>query len=109
MLGMCHADCLDGGRLQRLRQINARNFCSKKRAGARDYTKIDASLTLLGEDDKWWLALVGKNLTDELIYHFTSGTTTCARGAARGGTTSCLFTTVEETRAIGIRMQFNFR
>ncbi len=73
------------------------------------YTKIDASLTLLGGDDTWWVAIVGKNLSDELVYHFTSGTTTCARGAARGGTTSCLFTTVEETRAIGIRAQYNFR
>lgn len=79
-------------------------------AGFQDaYTKIDASLTLLGEDGKWWVALIGKNLTDELVYHFTSGTTTCARGAAPGGTTSCLFTTVEETRAIGIRAQYSFR
>ncbi len=77
-------------------------------AGFQDaYTKIDASLTLLGEDGKWWVALIGKNLTDELVYHFTSGTTTCA--GSRGGSTSCLFTTVEETRAIGIRAQYSFR
>jgi outer membrane receptor protein involved in Fe transport len=82
-------------------------------AGFQDaFTKIDASLTLLGGDGKWWVALIGKNLTDELVYHFTSGTTTCARGnpaVVPGGTTSCLFTTVEETRAIGIRAQYNFR
>ena len=77
-------------------------------AGFQDsYTKIDASLTLLDGDGKWWVALIGKNLTDELVYHFTSGTTACA--GSRGGSTSCLFTTVEETRAIGIRAQYNFR
>ena len=79
-------------------------------AGFQDsYTKVDASLTLLDNDNKWWVGLVGKNLTDELVYHFTSGTTTCSRGANPPGSTSCLFTTVEETRAIGIRAQFNFR
>lgn len=72
------------------------------------YAKLDASLTLKSQDGKWYLSLVGKNLTDELVYHFTSGTTACARGVLPGGSTSCLFTTVEETRAIGLRGQYNF-
>lgn len=35
---------------------------------ARDsYTTVDASARLIGRDDRWELALLGKNLTDELV------------------------------------------
>lgn len=31
------------------------------------YTKIDASISVSGPDDRWTLALIGKNLTNELV------------------------------------------
>lgn len=70
------------------------------------YTKVDASITLRGADDRWRIALIGRNLTDEIVYHYSAGTTACPGSV--GGSTSCLFTTVEETRAVALRGQINF-
>ena len=46
------------------------------------YTKVDASISVSGPDDRWTLALIGKNLTNELVVTsandipFTGGTGT---------------------------------
>jgi hypothetical protein len=37
------------------------------------YTKLNARIALSGSDDKWELALVGKNLTDEGIVTYAKG------------------------------------
>lgn len=37
------------------------------------YTKINARIALSGSDDKWELALIGKNLTDESIVSYANG------------------------------------
>jgi len=37
------------------------------------YTKINARIALSGNDDKWELALIGKNLTDESIVTYANG------------------------------------
>jgi iron complex outermembrane receptor protein len=40
----------------------------------RSYFKIDAGVTLKGADDKWEIALIGKNLTDKIITSNCSAT-----------------------------------
>ena len=37
------------------------------------YTKINARIALSGNDDKWELALIGKNLTDESVVTYANG------------------------------------
>lgn len=37
------------------------------------YTKINARIALSGDNDKWELALIGKNLTDESIVSYANG------------------------------------
>jgi iron complex outermembrane receptor protein len=37
------------------------------------YTKINARIALSGADDRWELALIGKNLTDESIVTYANG------------------------------------
>ena len=51
------------------------------------YTKINARIALSGNDDKWELALIGKNLTDESIVSYANGlpvATVVTRGTGSG-------------------------
>ena len=45
-----------------------------------DYVKFGASVALRGKDDRWELAVIGNNLTNELI------TPTCSNGNSQNGT-----------------------
>ncbi len=67
--------------------------------GFQDTTdRIDATIALASEN--WELALVGRNLTDELVHVFGNATT--LSGAA------IYATNIEETRAIAIRATYNW-
>jgi len=44
-----------------------------KRFEQSSYTKVNARIALSGVDDKWELALVGKNLTDESVITYANG------------------------------------
>jgi outer membrane receptor protein involved in Fe transport len=67
--------------------------------GFQDTTdRIDATISLSGES--WDVALVGRNLTDELVFNFTNATTLSG--------TSIQATNIEETRAIALRATFRF-
>ena len=60
--------------------------------------RIDATVSLSNES--WSLALVGRNLTDELVHNF--GNASSLSGSAIYGTN------IEETRAIGLRATYNW-
>ena len=60
--------------------------------------RIDATIALAAES--WELALVGRNLTDELIFNFGNAST--LSGAA------IYATNIEETRALALRATFRF-
>lgn len=74
------------------------------------FTRLDASLFLAGEDDRWKLALIGRNLTDEIVvtsaneFPFTGGSGT---GTA-GGVKSDLNTIVERPREISLEVSVKF-
>ncbi len=60
--------------------------------------RFDATVALSGE--KWSLAVVGRNLTDELVHNFGNAST--LSGVAIYGTN------IEETRAIALRLTRNW-
>jgi len=67
--------------------------------GFQDSTdRLDATIALLAES--WEVALVGRNLTDELVHNF--GNATSLSGAM------IYATNIEETRAIALRATFRF-
>lgn len=67
--------------------------------GFQDATdRIDATIALASE--RWELAVIGRNLTDELVFNFGNATT--LSGAA------IYATNIEETRAIALRATYNW-
>ncbi len=67
--------------------------------GFQDSTdRLDATIAL--SSGSWSVALVGRNLTDELVHNFGNATT------LSGG--AIYATNIEETRAIAVRATFNF-
>lgn len=50
----------------------------------RSYFKIDASIAIGAEDDRWELALIGKNLTDKLVASNCSASNTAGGGVLGG-------------------------
>ena len=74
------------------------------------FTRIDGSITLGAEDDKWKLALIGRNLTNEYIvtsaneFPFTGGSGT---GTA-AGIKSDLNTIVERPREVALELSIKF-
>lgn len=66
------------------------------------YTKWDASLTLRDTAGNWKVALVGRNLTDELVRTWSEGTSSFNNaGGAR-------YAFINETRAVAIRGEYRF-
>jgi iron complex outermembrane receptor protein len=67
--------------------------------GFQDSTdRLDVTLALYDQD--WSVALVGRNLTDELVHTFTNATTLSGTAIAA--------TNIEETRAIALRATYKF-
>jgi len=60
--------------------------------------RLDVTLALY--DQRWSLALVGRNLTNELVHTFTNASTLSGTAVAA--------TNIEETRAIALRATFNW-
>lgn len=70
------------------------------------YTKINARIALSGADDKWELALVGKNLTDESIITYANGlpvASVLTRGAGSG-----FYAFYEPARSVAIQGSIKF-
>lgn len=67
--------------------------------------KIDLSVSLSG--GKWMLALVGKNLTDELTYQFSSWGTNAAQAVGVTGTPQTLQAYPEQGRTFAIRLTYD--
>lgn len=63
------------------------------------YTKVDASLGLASQDDRWNFVLYGRNLTDENTY-------TAALDAPLSGGVYAAW--IEEPRIYGVEVTFNF-
>ena len=67
--------------------------------GFQDSTdRLDVTLALY--DQNWSVALVGRNLTDELVHTFTNATTLSGTAIAA--------TNLEETRSIAVRATYKF-
>ena len=68
-----------------------------------DTSRIDASLVLSGTLEgghDWTLALVGRNLTNELVHNFVNASTLSS--------SAIVTTNLEETRAIAVRASINY-
>ncbi|RYY74352.1 MAG: TonB-dependent receptor [Gammaproteobacteria bacterium] len=70
------------------------------------YTKLNARIALSGVDEKWELALVGKNLTDESIITYANGlpvASVLTRGAGSG-----FYAFYEPARSVAIQGSVKF-
>ncbi len=67
------------------------------------FVKLNASITLAADDERWNIALVGRNLTDEIVQTF-SGPTTAVNAFGGGG----FYAFSEPGRTIALRGRFNF-
>ena len=77
-----------------------------KRFVQSSYTKINARIALSGVDDKWEVALVGKNLTDESIVTYANGLPVASiltRGAGSG-----FYAFYEPARSVAIQGSIKF-
>ncbi|WP_109807696.1 TonB-dependent receptor [Sphingosinithalassobacter portus] len=74
------------------------------------FTKYDASITLHGQDDRWSIALIGRNLSNELVVTsandipFTGGNGT----GTTVGSTADMSAFVENPREIYVEVGFHF-
>jgi hypothetical protein len=81
-------------------------------------TKVDANLTFRGANDKWEIALIGRNLTDKLTLGWCTNTNAqngtvfggqisggATNGAAANDESSC---SVDRGREIWARASFRF-
>lgn len=66
--------------------------------------RLDASLVLSGShgSNPWTVALIGRNLSDEIVNQFSSGSTLA------GGGSNVLFTTTEELRVISLKASYGW-
>ena len=69
------------------------------------YTKINARIALSANDGSWSLALVGKNLTDELTFNWGNDTTLSGSGLGFDGT---YFHQFEAPRTLEIQARWSF-
>jgi outer membrane receptor protein involved in Fe transport len=70
------------------------------------YSKINARIALSGVDEKWELALVGKNLTDESVVTYANGlpvASVLTRGAGSG-----FYAFYEPARSVAIQASIKF-
>lgn len=77
-----------------------------KRMEQSSYTKLNARIALSGTDDKWELALVGKNLTDETIITYANGlpvASVLTKGAGSG-----FYAFYEPARSVAIQGTIKF-
>ena len=74
------------------------------------FTRLDARIFLGGEDDRWQVALIGRNLTDEIVvtsaneFPFTGGSGT----GTTAGIKSDMNTIVERPREVSLEVSFSF-
>ena len=74
------------------------------------YTKVDASISVSGPDNRWTLALIGKNLTNELVVT-SANDIPFAGGTGTGTTTGVLADMsafVENPREILVELSLKF-
>ena len=75
------------------------------------YTKIDASISVNGPDDRWSVSLIGRNLTNELVVGaandlpFTGGT---GGGTSGPGVLSDMSAFIDNPREIFLELAFKF-
>ena len=70
------------------------------------YTMLNASAYIAGEEDKWQLQILGKNLTDEMV---VSGVTEAANsGAAIGRSQADIFGYVGPSRTIALELTVRY-
>ena len=70
------------------------------------YTKVNARLGISGDDNRWELALIGKNLTDESIVTYSNGLP--VSGLLTGGSSSGYYAFYERPRSVAIQGTYRF-
>lgn len=70
------------------------------------YVKVNARLALSGQDDRWEVALIGKNLTDEAIVSYANGLPVAT--VLTGGTGSGYYAFYERPRSIALQGTLRF-
>ncbi len=70
------------------------------------YTKINARIALSGNDDKWELALIGKNLTDESVVTYANGLPVAT--TLTDDTSSAYYAFYERPRSIAVQGTIRF-
>ena len=70
------------------------------------YVKVNARIALSGRDDRWELALIGKNLTDEAIVSYANGLPVAT--VLTGGTGSGYYAFYERPRSVALQGTLRF-
>ncbi len=70
------------------------------------YTKLNARIALSGNGDKWELALIGKNLTDESIVSYANGLPVAT--TLTSGTSSGYYAFYERPRSVAVQGTIKF-
>lgn len=70
------------------------------------YVKVNARLALSGQDDRWEVALIGKNLTDEAIVSYSNGLPVAT--VLTGGTGSGYYAFYERPRSVALQGTLRF-
>ena len=71
------------------------------------YTLLDGSIRLGAEDDRWQLALIGRNLTNEFYYVASADVPFTGTGTA-AGSLGDRFASVSRGREVMIQASFKF-
>lgn len=70
------------------------------------FTKVNARIALAGVDEKWELALVGKNLTDQTIVTYANGLPVASTLTA--GKASAFYAFYEQPRSVSLQAKIKF-
>ncbi len=70
------------------------------------YVKVNARLALSGQEDRWEVALIGKNLTDEAIVSYSNGLPVAT--VLTGGTGSGYYAFYERPRSVALQGTLRF-
>lgn len=70
------------------------------------YVKVNARVALIGQDDRWEVALIGKNLTDEAIVSYANGLPVAT--VLTGGTGSGYYAFYERPRSVALQGTLRF-
>lgn len=74
------------------------------RAIQEDYTRMNGRISIAAEDGKWELAVIGKNLTDEVVLSYASDVPLAGGNFGAPG----FYALVEQPRAFALQLSFKY-